>query len=148
MEDDLSIFRVRIWTRHSKLGGVRLLRIFNTSLRWQDMTEDDLSIFRVRIWTRHGKLGGVRLLRIFDMSLRCRDMRGDNISIFRILAEKCHGACPDACPWCRLNPVGLEIGFKTMILLNLIYRVHLIYWVHPMVWVKSEVYPGKIGCTR
>ena len=70
MEDDLSISKVRTWTRHGKLGGVRLLRFFDTSLRCRDMTEDDLSIFRVRIWTRHGKLGGVRFLRFFDMCLR------------------------------------------------------------------------------
>ena len=43
-EDDLSKFRVRIVTQHSKLGLVRLLRIFNTSLRWRDMMEDDLTI--------------------------------------------------------------------------------------------------------
>ena len=73
-EDDLSIFRVRHWTGHGKLGWVRLLRFFNTSLRCRDMTEDDLSIFRVRSWTRHVKLGGVRLLRFFDTSLRCRDI--------------------------------------------------------------------------
>ena len=62
------------WTWHGKLGGVRLLRFLDTSLRCRDTTEDNLSIFRVRKWTRHGKLGGVRLLRIFDRSLRCRDM--------------------------------------------------------------------------
>ena len=47
---------------------VRLLRFFDTSLHFQDMTEDDLSFFRVRIWIWHGKLGGVRFLRNFDTS--------------------------------------------------------------------------------
>ena len=46
-EDDLSIFRVRNWTGHGKLGGVRFLRFFDTSLRLRDKTEDDLSIFLV-----------------------------------------------------------------------------------------------------
>ena len=64
---------MRSWTWHGKLGGVRLLRFFDTSLRCQDMTEDDLSIFWVHIWTWHGKLGGVRFLRNFDTSLRFRD---------------------------------------------------------------------------
>ena len=58
MEDDLTIFVVHIWTWHIKLGGVRLLRFFATSLCCQDMTEDDLTIFGVRIWTWHVKLGG------------------------------------------------------------------------------------------
>jgi len=31
-EDDLSIFWVHIWTWHGKLGGVRFLRNFDTSL--------------------------------------------------------------------------------------------------------------------
>ena len=69
-EDDLSMFRERTWTRHGKLGEVRLLQFFNTSLRCQDMTEDDLSMFRVRTWTWHGKLGGVHFLRFFDTCLR------------------------------------------------------------------------------
>ena len=58
MEDDLSVFQVLSWTEHVKLGGVRLLRFFDTSLRCRDTTEDDLSIFRVRSWTWHDKLGG------------------------------------------------------------------------------------------
>ena len=57
-EDDLSISKVRTWTRHGKLVGVSLLRFFDTSLHCRDMTEDDLSIFQVRTWTQHGKLGG------------------------------------------------------------------------------------------
>ena len=63
---------MRSWTRHVKLGGVRLLQFFATSLRCRDMTEDDLSIFQVRTWTRHSKLGEVRFLRFFDTCLRFR----------------------------------------------------------------------------
>ena len=36
-EDDLSVFRVRIWTQHGKLKGVRLLRFFDMSLRCRDI---------------------------------------------------------------------------------------------------------------
>ena len=71
---------MRTWTWHGKLGGLRLLRFFDTSLHCQDTMEDDLSIFQVRSLTRHGKLGGVRLLRFFDTSLRCRDMMEDDLS--------------------------------------------------------------------
>ena len=44
-EDDLSIFRVRSWTRHVKLGGVRLLRFFDTSLRFRDIAVISLPQF-------------------------------------------------------------------------------------------------------
>ena len=66
MEDDLSIFRVHSWTWHAKLGGGRLLRFFDMSLRCQDMTEDDLSIFPVRSWTRYVKLGGGTPFTVFQ----------------------------------------------------------------------------------
>ena len=91
MEDYLSIFRVHTWTRHGKLGGVRLLQFFDTSLRCWDMTEDDLYIFWVHTWTRHGKLGGVSLLQFFNTSLPCRDMTEDDLYIFWVRIWTRHG---------------------------------------------------------
>ena len=46
MEDDLSIFRVRIGTRHGKLGGVHLLQFFDMSLRFKVTTDSSLTHFR------------------------------------------------------------------------------------------------------
>ena len=91
MEDDLSIFWVRTWTRHGKSGRVCLLLFFDMSLHCQDMMEDDLSIFWVRSWTRHGKLWVVRLLRFFDTSLRFQDMTEDDLSFFRVRIWIWHG---------------------------------------------------------
>ena len=93
MEDDLSIFRLRTWTRYVKLGGVRFLRFFNTSLRCRYMTEDDLSIFRVRILTRHDKLGGVHFLRFSDMCLRFSVMVDQSLLPYLTEEDLSSGGC-------------------------------------------------------
>ena len=41
-EGDLSIFLVHTWTRHGKLGGVRLLRFFDTSLCFREIAAKSL----------------------------------------------------------------------------------------------------------
>ena len=76
-------------TQHQKLGGVHLLRFFNTSLCFKVMAVWSLVWLHTFSW--HQKLGGVRLLWFSDMSLHCQDMTEDDLSIFQVRTWTQHG---------------------------------------------------------